>query len=363
MATLRRLRETPRHLLVCEKSNFGHDKSRHRHLVETHYHNYRVSFFIPECGVLPKELKSLVMETGPYYFVKNLPLHELITQEFINTFVKKGSCYALTYNTNIDEDNTVALLPNGKLILSLDKDTYEEAGLQGRPSRYSGKKAMKFIVSIDLMDLSSNPDSKKYERVSWSFKEKKPLKFDFLLAWHRTGTEESTMMSYFSKYQIQEHWPKVALSTVRDVQCPVLQSSELGGQPETSCSAPELFDWLGAVFCNADLNNEPNNFISTYCCPQPSTVVATAYLCTITGFILPEKIGVLLEQLSHYFDEPKLAPWATLSVQGFADSPVSWRENEHGFHRGGEHLYNFVIFNNQDYWLQMAVGAHDDCPP
>ncbi|XP_073939075.1 ribonuclease P protein subunit p40 isoform X4 [Castor canadensis] len=318
MATLRRLRETPRHLLVCEKSNFGHDKSRHRHLVETHYHNYRVSFFIPECGVLPKELKSLVMETGPYYFVKNLPLHELITQEFINTFVKKGSCYALTYNTNIDEDNTVALLPN---------------------------------------------DSKKYERVSWSFKEKKPLKFDFLLAWHRTGTEESTMMSYFSKYQIQEHWPKVALSTVRDVQCPVLQSSELGGQPETSCSAPELFDWLGAVFCNADLNNEPNNFISTYCCPQPSTVVATAYLCTITGFILPEKIGVLLEQLSHYFDEPKLAPWATLSVQGFADSPVSWRENEHGFHRGGEHLYNFVIFNNQDYWLQMAVGAHDDCPP
>lgn len=43
MATLRRLREVPRHLLVCEKSNFRHDKSRHRHLVETHYHNYRVS--------------------------------------------------------------------------------------------------------------------------------------------------------------------------------------------------------------------------------------------------------------------------------------------------------------------------------
>lgn len=43
MATLCRLREVPRHLLVCEKSNFGHDKSRHRHIVETHYYNYRVS--------------------------------------------------------------------------------------------------------------------------------------------------------------------------------------------------------------------------------------------------------------------------------------------------------------------------------
>ncbi|XP_070259556.1 ribonuclease P protein subunit p40 [Myotis yumanensis] len=363
MATLRRLRQVPRHLLVCEKSNFGDDKSRHRHLVETHYHNYRVSFLIPECGILSKELKSLVMETGAYYFVKNLPLHELITQEFINTFVKKGSCYALSYNTNIDEDNTVALLPNGKLILSLDKDTYEETGLQGRPSRYSGRKIMKFIISIDLMDLSFKLDSKKYERISWSFKEKKPLKFDFLLAWHHTGAGDSAMMSYFSSYGIQEHQPKVTVSTMTELQCPVLQSSELRGKPGAACSPGELLDWLGAVFSNAKLNNEPNNFISAYCCPQPSTVVAKACLCTITGFILPEKICLLLEQLSRYFDEPKLAPWVTLSVQGFADSPVSWRENEHGFQKGGEHLYNFVIFNNQDYWLQMAVGANDDCPP
>lgn len=43
------------------------------------------------------------------------------------------------------------------------------------------------VVSIDLLDLSCNPGSKKYERVSWSFREKKPLKFDFLLAWHHTG--------------------------------------------------------------------------------------------------------------------------------------------------------------------------------
>ncbi|XP_011840001.1 PREDICTED: ribonuclease P protein subunit p40 [Mandrillus leucophaeus] len=279
------------------------------------------------------------MQTGPYYFVKNLPLHELITPEFISTFIKKGSCYALTYNTNIDEDNTVALV---FMITSRNSP---------------------MIVSIDLMELSLNLDSKKYERISWSFKEKKPLKFDFLLAWHNTGSEESTMMSYFSKYQIQEHQPKVTLSTVRDLQCPVLQSSELDGAPEVSCQALELFDWLGAVFSNVSLNNEPNNFISTYCCPQPSTVVAKAYLCTITGFILPEKICLLLEHLCHYFDELKLAPWVTLSVQGFADSPVSWGKSEHGFWKGGEHLYNFVIFNNQDYWLQMAVGANDHCPP
>nr|KAF6445018.1 ribonuclease P/MRP subunit p40 [Molossus molossus] len=147
------------------------------------------------------------------------------------------------------------------------------------------------------MDLSFNLDSKKYGRISWSFREKKPLKFDFLLAWHHPGVEESTMMSYFSNYGIQEHQPKVAVSTVADLQCPVLQPGEPRGRPEVACSAGELLDWLGAVFTNAELNNEPNNFISTYCCPQPSTVLAKAYLCTITGFILPEKICLLLEQL------------------------------------------------------------------
>ncbi|XP_040839967.1 ribonuclease P protein subunit p40 isoform X3 [Ochotona curzoniae] len=321
MATLRRLRDTPRHLLVCEKSNFGHEKSRHRHVVETHYYNYRVSFLIPECALLSQELKSLVTEFGPYYLVKNLPVHELISPEFINTFVKTGSCYALTYNTNIDEDNAVALLPGGKLILSLDKDTYEETGLQGRPSKYSGRKTMRFSAG------------------------------------------ELAVTSYFGAYQIREHQPQVAVSSLRELPCPVLQSRELGGQPDASCGALELFDWLGAVCCDASLTNEPSDFVSTCCCPQPSTVLARACLCTITGFLIPEKVGLLLERLRHYFDEPKLAPWLTLSVQGFADSPVSWREREHGFQKGGEHLYSFVVFSNQDYWLQMAVGAEDDCPP
>lgn len=64
-----------------------------------------------------------------------------------------------------------------------------------------------------------------------------------------------------------------------------------------------------------------------------------------------------------YFDELKLSQWASLMVNGFADSPVSWKESEHGFFKGGENLYSFVVFNNEDYWLHMAVGTHDGCPP
>ncbi|RMC16105.1 hypothetical protein DUI87_08314 [Hirundo rustica rustica] len=312
------LARAPRHLLVCERGHARHPRSRHAAHVRDHAYSCRVSFLIPECGMLPEVLKSTIADIGEYYLVRNLPLHELVAHEFIDAFVKKGSCYALTYKTRIDQDNTAALLPNGKLILSVDKDTYEELGLQGHPSRYSGKKVMRYIITIDLTDAGFHPESKKHNRVLWALKEKKPLEFDFLLAWHNTGAEGSTLMSYFSKNQIQALKPKITFSTLRDLQCPVLQSNDLQGKPEESCSTEELFEWLGAV----------------------------------------------LNQVSFcYFGEPKLAYWLTLTVHGFADSPVSWRESEHGFHKGGENLYNFVIFRNLDYWLQMAVGAHDDCPP
>ncbi|NXI40219.1 RPP40 protein, partial [Galbula dea] len=120
---------------------------------------------------------------------------------------------------------------------------------------------------------------------------------------------------------------------------------------------------IGALFVFFSRDNKSSSFLSTYSCPQPSTVVEKAFLCTITGFIIPEKIIELLEQLCCYFGEPNLASWQTFTVRGFADSPVSWRESEHGFHKGGENLYNLVIFRTLDYWLQMAVGAADDCPP
>lgn len=61
------------------------------------------------------------------------------------------------------------------------------------------------------------------------------------------------MTSYFSSYGIREHQPRVAVSTLSDLQCPVLQSRELGGRPAAACGAPELLDWLGAVFSGAEL--------------------------------------------------------------------------------------------------------------
>lgn len=53
----------------------------------------------------------------------------------------------------------------------------------------------------------------------------------------------------------------------------------------------------GLFPCVHNRINEPDSFVSTYCCPQPSTVTARTCMCTITGFLLPELVSALLEHL------------------------------------------------------------------
>lgn len=48
------------------------------------------------------------------------------------------------------------------------------------------------VITVDLTDFAFNPDSKKHKRVIWALREKKPLEFDFLLAWHHKGNNGQT---------------------------------------------------------------------------------------------------------------------------------------------------------------------------
>lgn len=123
------LEKFPRNVLVCEKSNFLNEKSRHDIHVSKHSFNYKVSliiknllniiFFttllrlslrrdsfrrkcaaicdspqisvlIPECGILPANISSVINSFSPYYLVRNLPVYELLEETFLESMVKKG---------------------------------------------------------------------------------------------------------------------------------------------------------------------------------------------------------------------------------------------------------------------------------
>ncbi|XP_076836992.1 ribonuclease P protein subunit p40 [Brachyhypopomus gauderio] len=354
------LEKCARNLLVCEKSNFMNEESRHEIHVSKHSFNYKISLLMPECGVLPVDVAKVISNFKSYFLVQDQPVYKFLEEKFLD-IVKKGGFYALSYKTRIDEDNVVALLSSGHLILSLNKDTYQHLGLEGKPSVYKHKTDMRYVVTVDLTDKSMVPGTKRYQRVLLSLKERVPLKSDFL--WTRwPPDDDGVLQDLLSQFTYKECRPTFVSHSLREIRCPTLHPSDLRGNTH-SCSPAEFLEWLGSVNLKICCDNSASSFLSTYVCPEPSAPVSKAVLCTVTGLIPPEDVYTLLQELRRCLAESGFPAWVSLTVHGFADSPVSWGSTEHGFLKGGENFYNVVCFKNQDYWLHMATGSQDGCPP
>lgn len=358
----KRLEHTPRTVLVCERSTLDHEKARLSSHVEKHFFNHKVSLLVPGCERLPADLDAALNSMRSFLLARDLPLAQLLHQEFLDQAVHRGSTYGLSYQTRIDQDNCYALLPTGQLVLSLDTDSYQVLGLEGKPSQYQRKPAGRYVVSIDLKDRTMSPGGRGHQRVLKAVTEHLPLSCDLLLSQHLPGGESPALESLLSNHKLSEHRPRVSSHVMRSLPCPALVTSDLQGERQ-SCDPQSFLEWLGAVEAGVTWEDQTDGYLSTYQCPQPQMLVDTAVRCSVTGLLLPEDIFHLLGVLRCSVLEPKLAPWLALTVHGFQDSPVSWGTSEHGFLSGGENFYTLVLFQNLDYWICMATGSHDACPP
>ncbi|MEQ2216826.1 hypothetical protein XENOCAPTIV_022978, partial [Xenoophorus captivus] len=106
-----------------------------------------VSVLLPACSSSSSQLDSILNRFSSFYLIKKLSIYELLDKDFLQNAVYHGSVYGLSFRTRIDEDNCVALMPNGRLVLSLDKDTFEMLGFEGRPSRFNNKTCSRFGTS------------------------------------------------------------------------------------------------------------------------------------------------------------------------------------------------------------------------
>ncbi|KAK5860533.1 hypothetical protein PBY51_022001 [Eleginops maclovinus] len=345
------LERTPRCLLVSERSGFLQEKNR---LFSQQLNfNYKVSVLLPDCGSAPPPLEAVLNSLNSFYLIRQLPVHELLDTHFLQSAVLQGVS-GLSYRTRLDEDNCVALLPNGHLSLSLDKDSFELLGVEGKPSRFSHKRNIRYVVSVDLNDNRMAPGGRGYQRLLTGLKSRLQLKTDFLLT-HPPGAGAS-LQALLSRCDWSEHRPEVSRRVLTDVSCPLL-TSDL-----QSCDPHLLLEWLGAVDANISWEDSCS-FLSCLGCPQPHAVASRALSVSVSGLLRPEDLQRILLQLRCYLEQPGLSSWASLTVHGFVDSPVSWGDAEHGVLRGGGNFYSLIMFPDQTYQLHLGAGAQDTCPP
>ncbi|KAM6920748.1 ribonuclease P protein subunit p40 isoform 3-T4 [Lycodopsis pacificus] len=333
------LERTPRTLLVCDRSSFLDEKNRLSSQVEQLHFNYKVSMLLPECSSAPSHLEAVLNSFNSFYLIRKLPIHELLDKHFLETSVHQGLVSGLSYRTRIDEDNCVALMPNGHLSLSLDKDSFELLGVEGKLSKFNQRTNGRYVVSVDLTDSSLAPGGRGYQRLVTGLRSRLQLKTDFLLSHH------------------PEHRPEVRSHALTDLFCPLL-TSDL-----QSCDPHLLLEWLGAVDAGVSCENSSSSFLSSLVCPEPKTTMSRALSVSVCGLLSPQDVHRLIQQIRCYLDQPRLESWASLTVHGFVDSPVSWGGDEHGVLRGGENFYSLLMFHDHTYHLHLGTGAHDTCPP
>lgn len=345
------LSQTPRTLLVCDRSSFLDEKNRVSTQVEQLRFNYKVSLLLPECTTLPAHLDSVLNSFSSFYLIKKLPVYELLDRNFLETAVYQGNVYGLSHGARIDEDNCVALMPNGHLCLSLDKDSFEMLGFEGKPSKFNHRSRSRYVVSVDLTDKSMAPGAWGHQRLLTGLKSRLQLETDFLLSHHPGG--RASLQSLLSRYDCSEHRPQISQRSLSELSCPDV----------SSCDPHSLLEWLGAVDADVCCENSSSNFLSTLVCPEPKTILSRALSVGVCGLLLPQDIQRLIDQLRCCLQQAKTESWISLTVHGFVDSPVSWGGNEHGFLMGGENFYTLLMFHDHTYHLHQATGAHDACPP
>ncbi|XP_044224318.1 ribonuclease P protein subunit p40 isoform X2 [Thunnus albacares] len=347
---------TLRSLLVSERSSFLEEKNRLSAQAQEHHLNYKVSVLLPECSSAPSHLDAALKSFSSFYLIRKLPLYELLDKQFLETAVYQGSVYGLSYRSRIDQENCVALTPNGRLSLSLDKDSYELLGVEGKPSRFNHRTTSRFVVSVDLTDSSMAPGGRGYQRLLTGLTSHVQLQSDFLLSHHPGGG--AALQSLLSRYDWSEHSPEVSSRSLTHLSCPTLLTSDL-----QSCDPHSFLEWLGAVDTDIGCENSSSSFLSSLVCPEPTVTASRSLSVSVCGLLLPQDVHRLIQELRCYLEQPRLAPWVALTVHGFTDSPVSWGNSEHGVLTGGENFYTLLLFHDHTYRLHLATGAPHTCPP
>ncbi|XP_057713990.1 ribonuclease P protein subunit p40 [Corythoichthys intestinalis] len=317
--------------LRCETSSLLNPNNRlHAQFLQQPF-NYKVSVLLPDCA--QSQLEATLRTFQSFYLIHNLPLYELLDKG-----LHQGSVCGLSYKTRIDEDNCAFLESNGRLSLSLDKDSYELFGVEGKACKANSGR---YVVTVDLTDVSMAPGGWGYKRLLSGLTSRLPLKMDFLLATPSGNSDQ--LQSLLLQYDWSQHTPDVVSRLLNDLTLPSLLTSDL-----RSHDPFDFLEWLGAVQADICQNNASDDFLSTLaylhpvCASMPSSLLLSA-----RGLLLPENVETIVQQLRRIFEEPHSPPWAAVTVYGFADSLDPCQR----------HFYTLLLFPDHAYSLYLATPA------
>eukprot|EP01133_Synstelium_polycarpum_P015006 gene15006-17744_t len=298
---------------------------------------------------------SKSQEFFSYHIITTLDL--LLSQDFINTYIRPGGFSAISQLAHIGAGNVVAFMPDGKIVLSVDKDTYEQIGLQGKPSKF-GPKRQHWIITLDVHSRDFTPTSKTYQRIIWCLKDR--LSMVHLLC---TSVDDKGLVrsiDFPEGVEVDSMTVNGKEQTSAKKRVPLFSKQADNELVEKIDRIEFVQAWneaIGLLLCGGSLP-EDANVCSNWMLDVDTSDIRECYIGTLTGLVLPSRV-VDLTRSARQLLKRGLIEWGVIQVHGFVDSPVSWGTNEHGFATNGDNNYSIVILPDDEYWTHAIVGSYD----
>ncbi|KAK4200356.1 ribonuclease P 40kDa subunit-domain-containing protein [Triangularia verruculosa] len=246
--------------------------------------------------ILPQEVLEAVQgkllrdEAVPEYKGVVMSLHDILTGDFFNSYIKQGNILMLSEGRR-GIDNVFAL-KSGHLAMFLDKEAYERAGLVGKPHGVKGRRGLKprWIVEIDLNSSSMVKGKKGYDRLIYASK--------------NAFSEPMTWLFYNAASTVPDPDPLTAFSPTSRTATPSITpginalvpnltpptaTTEHAARDELEDFSSEVYEWLSLVRLQSLRILEGDNidpYLSQYQVPDGSE---PAKVCKISwrGFFSP----------------------------------------------------------------------------
>ncbi|KAI0594519.1 ribonuclease P 40kDa subunit [Biscogniauxia sp. FL1348] len=250
--------------------------------------------------ILPEESLRLVRDRimgasvqAPSYHRVVMTLGQVLEGDFFTRYIKIGNIMMLSEG-RIDSDNVFSL-KEGTLTMYLDKETYERAGLVGKPHGVKGKRGLKprWTVQFDLRSPSMLHGKKGFDRLAYACKTvlNKPATWLFC-----------NLSKEFDPDPLQLHHPTRYTSSpslVDDiiVNIPSLTPPqailESGCRSDLDEYATDIYEWLSLVRLESprlSTSDMIDPYLSTYTVPGPPEDIHSDQLCKVSwqGFISPD---------------------------------------------------------------------------
>ena len=366
--------------------------------INSHFFSKRLECFFPGSAETPalKQCQEILSSSQFFYYTVRCPLSAVLAQDFINRYVRtKGThrFYALSCPEEFSKPGTVypgrecqpfanrfAILPSGKLVLSLDRETYQQLGLEGATPKYeklgNSKDGERRIV-VDLSAPSFVPGKPLHDRVLWCFSPERTSEVAFHCCFVNAATGAAEEIEFGDGVTAERKALSVREEVISEVLQPTPQTlkevpSRASKKYQSDVKSLHLWASLFVVRSDPVVNYrryELGDFISIgdarstrrdeYLTREGDESVAyarsPARSLVVKGFVPDATVARLVAAMPKKDDES----WGAVMSWGFPSAPVSWGDvSEHSDFLGGDN--NMIVFAGAEKPFGVCVVSPHD---